>query len=285
MSITLKDIVERTTDLPTFSVSALEVMKAADSATARAEDLADILSRDQALSARVLRLSNSAFYGLSRRVTSLNESVVVLGTRTIKNLAMVAATYPWMSKPLKGYGLEPKQLWFHSFGTAIGAQLVAKLSRKCDDQTAFTAGLLHDIGKVALCVWIDDKLKAIIYYAEREGITFDEAERKILGYDHCQVGEQLGINWNLPEEIVSAIRFHHSPDECEPTCPVVDCVHIGVYLTKALGLGLGGDGLQYKLSDNSFERLGIKPHDLDNLTDNFVVTYEKYEAMFEDLAA
>ncbi len=285
MSITLKDIVERTTDLPTFSISAIEVMKAADSATVRSGQIAEILSRDQALSARVLRLANSAFYGLSRRVTSLNESVVVLGTRTVKNLAMVAATYPWMSKPLKGYGLEPKQMWYHSFGTALGAQLVAKVSRKCDDQTAFTAGLLHDVGKVALCVWIDEKLKAIIYYAEREGITFDEAERKILGYDHCQVGEQLAINWNLPEEIVKAVRYHHSPDDCDPTSPIVDCVHLGGYMTMTMGIGLGGDGLQYTLSQNSLARLGIKPESISELTDEFLIAYEKYEALFEEIAA
>jgi putative nucleotidyltransferase with HDIG domain len=210
---------------------------------------------------------------------------VILGTKTIKNLAMVAATYPWMSRPLKGYGLAPKQLWFSAFGTALGAQMIAKLSRKCDDQTAFTAGLLHDVGKVALAVWIDEKLRAIVYYAEREGITFDEAERKILGYDHCQVGEALANNWNLPEEIVQAVRWHHEPDSCEPTNPVVDCVHLGGYLTMAMGLGIGGDGLQYRLCEGSFNRLGIQPDELDELTDNFVVSFEKYEAMFEELAA
>lgn len=285
MSITLKDIVDRTTDLPTFSVAALEVMRAADSSTARAEQIAEILSRDPSLSARILRLSNSAFYGLSRKVTTLQESVVILGMRTVKNLSMVAATYPWMSKPLKGYGLEPKAMWFNSFGTAIGAQLVAQLSRKCDDQTAFTAGLLHDVGKVALCVWIDEKLKAIIHYAEREGIPFDEAERKILGYDHCEVGAHLAQNWNLPEPIVQAVRYHHSPDACEPTSPIVDCVHVGGYLTMTMGFGLGGDGLQYKLSENCFKRLCIEPDNLDEITDNFVTAYEKHEALFEEFAA
>ncbi|HXH60916.1 MAG TPA: HDOD domain-containing protein [Fimbriimonadaceae bacterium] len=283
--ITLDDIVSRTSDLPTFSASALEVMRQADSATARAESLAEIISQDQSLSARVLRLANSAYYGLERKITNLPEGVVVLGTRTIKNLAMVAATYPWMSRPLRGYGLEPKQLWHHSFGTALGSQLIAKMSGKCDDQTAFTSGLLHDIGKVALCVWIDEKLRAIVYYAEREGITFDEAERKILGYDHCEVGERLAENWNLPEDVMLAIRYHHSPSDCPTHNPLVDCVHIGGYVTMSMGFGLGGDGLHYRLDSGCFDRLQIKLEDLDEITDNFVLMYEKYESMFLELAA
>jgi len=285
VTITLDDIVSRTTDLPTFSAAALEVMRLADSSTSKAEDIAEVLARDQALSVRVLRLSNSAYYGVSKTVTSLSEGVVVLGMRTVKNLCMVAATYPWMSNAVDGYELGPMQLWNHSFGTALGAQTVAKLCGKCDPQLAFTAGLLHDIGKVALSIWMEKKLKAIIVYAEREGISFDAAERKVLGYDHCEVGEHLGLKWNLPEPILLAIRYHHSPDDCKEYHPVVDCVHLGNYLTMAMGFGLGGDGLQYSLAESCFERLEIKPDDLDQITDNFVVAYEKYEAMFQDLAA
>lgn len=283
--ITLDDIVSRTTDLPTFPAAALEVMRLTDSATCKAADVADVLARDQALSVRVLRLSNSPYYGVAKTVTSLSEGVVLLGMRTVKNLAMVAATYPWMSKPVTPYGLGPMELWNHSFGTALGAQTVAKLCGKCDSQLAFTAGLLHDIGKVALSIWMDKKLKAIVLYAESEGIPFDAAERKVLGYDHCEVGEHLGRKWNLPDEILLAIRYHHAPDDCEEYHPVVDCVHLGNYLTMAMGFGLGGEGLQYALADSCFERLEIKPDDLDQITDNFVVGYEKYEAMFQELAA
>lgn len=285
LSITLDDIVSRTTDLPTFSAAALEVMKMADSSTTRAQDIARTVSQDQAMSVRVLRLANSAFYGMSRKVSSLPEAVVVLGMRTVKNLAMVAATYPWMSKPLKGYDLAPMQMWHHSFGTALAAQLLAGKSRKCDEQLAFTAGLLHDIGKVALSLWIGEKLKAILYYAEREGISFDEAERKILGYDHTQVGEHLGKSWNLPDEVLLGIRWHHEPELCEPYHAVVDCVHLGSAMAMSMGLGIGGDGLQYKFSDGCYVRLGISPEQMDSLTSEYVEHFKKYESLFQAMAA
>ncbi|MEX2242609.1 MAG: HDOD domain-containing protein [Fimbriimonadaceae bacterium] len=284
-SITLEDIVSRTSDLPTFSAAALEVMRMADSSTSRAQDIARIVSQDQAMSVRVLRLANSAFYGMSRKVSSLPEAVVVLGMRTVKNLAMVAATYPWMSKPLKGYDLAPMQMWHHSFGTALAAQTLAARTRKCDDQLAFTSGLLHDVGKVALSLWIGEKLKAIVYYAEREGMPFDEAERRILGYDHTEVGEHLGKNWNLPEEVLLGIRWHHEPESCEPYHPVADCVHLGSTISMAMGIGLGGDGLHYTFSEGCYSRLGLRPDDTDSISADYVDAFKKYETMFAAMAA
>ena len=249
------------------------------------DKIAAIIGSDTDLTSRLLRLANSAYYGMPRQIVQLSESVVVLGMRTVKNLAVVAAAYPWMSKALNGYGLGPEEMWNHSFGTALGAKTIAALSKRCDPDSAFTAGLLHDIGKVALNVWIGSKLKAIVYYAEREGIAFDAAERRILGFDHTEVGEYLGRNWNLPEEVVAAIRYHHCPNDAEPPLPIIDCVHIGGYLTMTMGFGLGGDGLRYELFSECFERLEIEPDDLDRITDNFVVAYEEYESMFKELAS
>ncbi len=283
-TITLDDIVQRTGDLPSLPAAALKVMREADSSTSTAAGIAKILAQDQALAVRVLRLANSAYYGLQRKVTNLQESVVVLGMRCVKNLCLVAATYPWMSKRLTGYGLGPKDLWTNSFGTALGAQLVARLSGKCDPDQAFTAGLLHDVGKVALSVWLEDKTALIVEYANRAQVPFDSAERRILGYDHCEVGEHLGRMWNLPEELILAIRYHHAPDLCDPTSPLVDCVHIGNYLTLSMGFGLGGDGLHYAFSPACFVRLGLQPEALDEITDTFVVGYEEYETLFQELA-
>lgn len=284
-TITIQDIVSRTTDLPTIPAAAIKVMKETQKSDSNAASVAKILSTDQALSARVLRLANSAYYGLSRRVGDLQESVVILGMRSVKNLATVAATYPWMSKPLTGYSLGPEEMWRHSFGTAVGAQLVATKSGKIAPDVAFTAGLLHDLGKAALSIWLESKIAAIKLYASREQIPFDLAERKVLGYDHCQVGAYLAQNWNLPEEIELAALYHHRPDEAPGNHPVVDCVHIGDYLTTTMGFGLGGDGLHYAFSSKSLERLGLQEKDLDKLTDDFVEGYEAYETLFNELRA
>jgi putative nucleotidyltransferase with HDIG domain len=205
--------------------------------------------------------------------------------RTVKNLAMVASTYPWMNKPLPGYGLGPSELWTNSFATAVGAQEVARLTRKAPDDVAFTAGLLHDLGKVALSIWLENKLQAIFHYAKRENIGFDEAERKVLGYDHAEVGEHLGHSWNLPEEICTVIRYHHHPSQSPESQAIVDCVHVGNWLALTMGFGVGGDGLLYEFDESSLFRLGINVSSLDEITDSFVTGFEQYEKLFKETVA
>jgi len=284
-TITIEEIVSRTSDLPSIPAAALRLVRETESSEANAGSIGELLATDQALTVRVLRLANSPYYGLARRVNELGDAVVVLGLKTIKNLAMVASTYPWMIRPIPGYCLGPNELWTHAFATAVGSQQIAILSKKAREEVCFTAGLLHDVGKVALSVWIENKIQAILYYSQREEIPFDEAERRVLGFDHTQVGEHLCRQWNLPEDMCLAARYHHSPQKCETPNSVVDCVHVGNYLASCMGFGLGGDGLQYAFDESSLVRLGIKAEDLDQITDSFVDGYEKYEAMFQEVAA
>lgn len=284
-TITIDQIVAKTTDLPTIPAAAIKVMRETQLSSASAATVAKIIVTDQALSARVLRLANSAFYGLSRRIVDLPEAVVVLGMKTVKNLALVAGTYPWMQRPVTGYCLGPSEMWRHAFGTAVASQLIATASRKAPEDVAFTAGLLHDLGKVALSVWIEEKLGAILLYAGREGIAFDEAERRVLGYDHCQVGFHLATSWNLPEEICEAALHHHAPSQAKDHQNVVDCVHVGDYICSAMGFGLGGDGLSYRFDESSLTRLGLTAESLDKLTDEFIEKFEEYESLFKEIAA
>ena len=282
-NLTLQDIVEKTGDLPTIPAAALAVMREADSATGTASTVAGHLAQDQALTTRVLRLSNSAYYGLQRQVMDLQEAVVVLGMRSVKNLAMVAATYPWLSKPLKGYGLGPKEMWTHAFGVAIGAQLVAKRARLQEVEAMFTAGLVHNMGKVALSIWLENKIPAMLALAARENLTFDQVERKLLGYDHAQVGAYMAEQWNLPKPLIEAIRYHHQPHECTTQNPIVDCVHIGDFLTMSMGYGLGGDGLRYDFDESSLERIGLNADIFDELAAQFVDAVQQYEQLFADM--
>lgn len=283
--LTLDEIVARTTDLPTIPAAALRVLQETESSTSTASSVAQILGTDQALSAKVLRLSNSAYYGLSRRVSNLSEAVVVLGMRAVRNLAIVASSYPWMNKPIPGYELGPKEMWQHSFGVAVGAQLIAKRGNVPDDEGAFTAGLLCDMGKAALSVWFENKTAKMLALAQQTSQPFCAVERMLLGYDHAEVGAHLAQRWNFPENMVRAIRYHHEPSACEKHDQIVDCVHVGDYLTTLLGLGLGGDGTQYSLDNEALVRLGVSPDDIDEIADEFAGRYESYETLFAELNA
>lgn len=283
--LTLQEIIAKTTDLPSIPKAAIQVIQHCERNSTSAGSIAELSAQDQALSIRVLRLANSAYYGLSRQVSDLQEAVVVLGVRSVKNLALIASTYPWMSDPLKGYCLGPMQMWTHSFGTAMGAQLIAKRAKLSRDDTAFTAGLLHDLGKVALSIWLENRIGPMIALAKRDDLTFDEAERKVLGFDHTQVGEHLAESWNLPSSLVHAIRYHHDPNSCVEDQEIVDCVHLADYLTMTLGYGIGGDGLHYRIYDEPFRRLNLMPSDLDAIADGLDEAFANYSEALEELVA
>jgi len=282
-TLKLEDIVKRSQDLPTLPEAALAVMREADDPHVNARTVAQHIARDQALTARVLRLANSAYYGLSRQVTDLQEAVVLLGMRAVRNLAVVAATYPWMSRPLTGYMLEPKAMWKHSFGVAVASQLIAKHTKATDPDLAFTCGLLHNVGKVAMSVWLDRKIGAMLSLAQRDNLAFDEVERKLLGYDHAEVGQYLCELWNLPVVVSNVNRYHHHPNQMERPDPTVDCVHVADYMTMSLGLGLGGDGLRYDFYPDVLERLNIRQEDIDMLTEEFLTSYEAYEKLMAEM--
>jgi putative nucleotidyltransferase with HDIG domain len=282
-TLTLEDIVNKTPDLPTIPAAALAVVRETESATGNANTVASHLAQDQALTARVLRLSNSAYYGLQRQVMDLQEAVVVLGMRSVRNLAMVAATYPWLTKPLKGYCLGPKEMWTHAFGTAVGAQLIASKAKLAESDRMFTAGLLHNIGKVALSIWLENKIPAMLALATRDNLTFNQVERKLLGYDHAEVGAYMAEQWNLPKPLIQAIRYHHEPNECPDTNTTVDCVHIADFLTMSMGFGLGGDGLRYDFQEEALARLGLDATVFDELANGFVDSVCQYEELFQDM--
>lgn len=280
--LTLDTIVKNTPDLPAFPEAALAVMKETDSPTGTAQSVARILAQDSSLAVRVLRLANSAYYSLARRVMDVPEAVVVLGMRCVKNLALVAGTYPWMSRSLKGYAMGPSDLWAQSLCAACGARVIAEHTRKVSVDEAFTAGLLHNLGKVVLSVWLENRSSLVLGFDERDNSAFDELERQILGFDHTEVGEKMAESWNLPTQLIHVIRHHHAPSELDPAEPLVDCVHVADYFSMCLGYGLGIDGMRYAIDPLAFERLGLSEDTIDKLLAETAEAYERHEKLFEE---
>ncbi|HWD38037.1 MAG TPA: HDOD domain-containing protein [Fimbriimonas sp.] len=283
--LTLSDIVRKTSDLPSSPNVALAAMRYATDPDASAAGMAKIICQDSSLVVRVLRLANSAFYGLQREVVNVSDAVVMLGLRTVRHLALLASTYPWMTRPLPGYGLGPREMWIHSLSVGVGAQVVAEKSGRVNPDLVFTAGILHDLGKTALSVWLDNKVNAMARLAELQETTFDVIERKVLGFDHQDVGAYMGEAWNLPKPLVMAIRTHHRPLETTEYAEVVYCVHVADYLSRAMGLGIGGDSMSYDFKEETLFGLHLSYSQMDQLADEMLDRYEKQERLFEVMAA
>jgi putative nucleotidyltransferase with HDIG domain len=266
----LQQLVQTIRDLPALPEVVVRVMRMAEDPRSDTQSIARVIATDQAMAARVLKLANSAFYGLPRRVSTLSEAVVILGLRTIKNLAIAASTFELLNREVAGYWLQRGELWRHSLACAIGAQWIARKVRLPVIEEAFVAGLLHDIGKVAINLFVREQFDQIMERALQDRIPFVEAEQMVLGFNHAMAGGLIAEKWNLPPSLVSVIRYHHQPSSAPDRLPMVSAVHLADILSITMGIGIGGDGLYYTLEEGTLAMFGLEQADIDELCEHIV---------------
>lgn len=283
--LSLDYILKQTSDLPVFSPTVQEVIRAADRSTSSAHDVAKALRGDQGLAIKILRLANSSWYGLSRSTDCLEQAVVMLGMKGIRSLAIAASSYSWLSRELPGWGIGPEQLWTHSASVALAAQQLARRSKLADPDLALTSGLLHDIGMVALSMSLQTKTMAIKAYAQREKMTFPQVEQKVLGFDHCQVGAGLAEAWGMPERIVEAIRWHHEPGKASEYFGLAAVIHGAVHLADDLGYGLSRSGFEFSPCPVALKAVGLTVRVKKELADNLKQDMEEYQRLFKERTA
>lgn len=283
--LTLDRILDETSDLPTMPQATLAVMRESQSSTSTAHSVAKYLAQDQALTARVLRLANSAFYGMQRQIATPEEAVVILGMRAVRNLALIASTYNWMAKAMGSYTYEPQEFWEHSLSTAVAAQVISSKVSPGSSDVAFTCGLLHDIGKAALNAWFENHPINLMAVANTLSVPVERAEKRILGFDHQEVGAGMAERWNLPKVIVESIACHHSPSDCFPHNPINDIVHVADYMSSTGHIGTGGGGVRFSLDPAALARLELTEENLAELSEEFEEVYERYDKLFEEKEA
>lgn len=222
-------------------------------------ELAKVIQYDPGLTANVLQLANSAYFGWSRSITSVREAIARLGTHRIFQMVLCMSVAPLVRKPIRGYDMDAGGLWEHSIATAMCAEQLALALNHPEAEEAFTAGLLHDMGKVVLGTFVDVDDEPIKEIMASDGLSFNEAEYMVLGIDHAEVAGELLSAWNLPDNVVAAARWHHSPRQADKEHQaLVDLVHVADVLCINVGWGMGEDGLRYKLDEKANDRLGVK---------------------------
>lgn len=224
--------------VPPIAGAVMELLRSLDDENLDAAHLAKKIGHDPVLSARVLKIVNSPFYGVAGQVSSLQEAVMVLGFSSVRRLALAVSLNG--SFPARGIGeADPRRLWRHSFSVALCAQALARLVR-VDAESAFTAGLLHDIGRIAL-LSVEPARFAAVLAARADHPDLDAAETAVLGFTHAEFGARLLDRWHLPNSLVRAVEFHHQPDTA-PTSPLTDLTHMA-------------DHLAHAMADNTLEQL------------------------------
>ena len=257
-------VLSRVKELPALSATALRLAELARDDRSSAADFERVVRPDPALTANLLRVANSAYFGLRCRADSVRQAVTVLGVKRVSEVAAAVALAPVIPSHLPGYELEASAFWLHSVAVAVLAErLSLQLGLRCPELT-FTAGLLHDIGKLAIGAFVADDAPSILVRT-RGGLPFVAAEQAVLGVDHGQVGGLVAEAWSLPPAAAAAARWHHAPGAAPQDAPqaLIDLVHVADGLAHTLGLGADAGELARGVDAGVEERLGFRVRDLE----------------------
>jgi len=244
----MDEVLGQLTKLPAIPSVVQEVINSLSQDDLDSTVLTHKIGQDSALAARVLRVANSAFYGLTRQVCSIHEAIAVLGFSNVRSL-VISAGLVGSFAPVEGGVFDRKKFWSHSARVAALAKCLAKHSRQ-DQGIAFTAGLMHGIGQLALDVCAHDAFADALQQAATSGRGLIETEQNMLGFDHAMIGAELSKRWNFPNTIVHAIRYHASPDQ-EPFEPVTGIVQMAWRLVEALDAGTGREAILSDFSETT----------------------------------
>jgi putative nucleotidyltransferase with HDIG domain len=233
----LESLIARTGDLPAMPAIAVKVMEMVGDPSTSANDLQAVISHDQALTTKVLKIANSAMFGVSRDISTLSHAIMILGFSTIRSIVLATSTKSiYLKFPSIGV-FTAKLLWDHSLGTAMFSRSIAGELHSINEEEAFIAGLLHDVGKTVINLNFADKYEDVIKAVYNDGVGFREAEFQHLGFAHTQVGSLVLRKWNLSRSLEDAVLHHHTPDESEGNATLTAVVSFANDFCKKVGIG------------------------------------------------
>jgi len=242
-------------DLPNLITELTELEAQPDTSTA---DMARLISSDAELSARVLRLVNSPFYGFSRPINNIANALVLLGINIIKSLILSSSIFELMQKTAPG-------LWRHSLATAVTANIIASSLELDDAEEITTAALLHDVGKVVVIVYLMDDYENILARKVQKDISSCDVERSLLWTDHAEIGAWLVQKWLLPAKLQEAIGHHHDVENSVEYRMATSVVHYANTLATARGLGFSGDKQVMSIDEVARQTLVLPDYMLSNI--------------------
>lgn len=280
----VKRVVSNIRNLPTPPIVFHQIQKVISDPEVSAGHIAGILAEDPAMSVKVLKLTNSAFYGLSREVDSVKQAVVIVGMEAIKNLVLSASVLDMFRGKSVDQDFQ-ESYWRHSLAAGCCCRILARRIRSrgfVDPDAAFSSGLLHDIGKMVVSCFLPDEHSQLMQERKSDHTTVDyEIEERVLGYTHAQIGGFLAKQWKLPQRLGDAITFHHHPQLNDSEDPLVYLVHFGNYLAKKTFYNADNTYLIGSLQPGVMEYLQVSDDDLGNFNEVLREEYLKAETFMQ----
>jgi len=282
MNMELNQLIMNANDLPTIPIVATKVLQLIENETTTSEDLAKVVSSDAAVAARILKISNSSFFGCKRKIQTLPHAIMMLGYNTLKSLVLAAS----IKQVSKSYGLTEKMLWEHSFGAAVAARIIASATQQINNEEAFLGGLFHDIGKTIMNNADSRQFQLVMQKCYNENISFQEAEQEFYPYSHADVGGLVIEKWNFPEMLMKAILEHHRfnfEEDEDPYQVSLTCI-VGLANLFCHKTGLGQREPEHSLvlhETTPARTLNLDEEQITIMLDTFETVYAQDKSFFD----
>ncbi len=241
----MDQILQSAERLPPFPGVIQRALQLIEDPQSSAQSLVEVLQFDPSITAQVLKLCNSAFSGLRRKISSLREALVLIGFDPLMEILLSEESARFLKDPCKGYDLAQGDLWKHSVACALLSRIISERFNQDATLLLFTAALLHDIGKMILGQFVGNYFEQIRSVTVEKKVSFTEAEKEILGMDHAELGGKVAENWKFPKTIILSIRYHHSPSQTPEEREAVELISLCDVVALMTGIGGGADGLAY----------------------------------------
>lgn len=246
--------------LPTLPSALVEMNRMLEDSNISTEQIAELISKDQVLSAKVLKMVNSPIYGFPGRISSVHHALVLLGFNVVRGLLLSTSVFENLPAHMN-------KLWDHSMATSLASAEIARILKYSDPGEFAVAGLLHDIGKVVIEVQLPEASSQVRKLIKNQDLNIRQAEEEILGFRHDKVNEWLGNIWRLPLVLREGITYHHNPQAAPNYPEIAACVQLGDFLARVFQQGSGGDDQVPEISPQTFKMLGLNQHVLVQVLD------------------
>ena len=270
--------------LPTLPEVIQKVVSLVQDERTSARDLGNLISYDQAISSRLLKVANSAYYGFSRKVSTIQHAIVVVGFEEVKSLSLSITVFDSVKGTNYDSFLTQDEFWKHSAGCSLAARIICKKLGRIDAEIAFTASLLHDIGKLILDNFFSREYKMVLEKAQGDGVTLVEIEKELLGFTHADVGMWLCHRWKLPPSLASSIGYHHQVEEVDQKYILMtSIVHLADIICKKANIGSSGNKTIPPFQKVAKEKLCIEEDQIDHMIIELQNEGEKVQAFISSI--
>jgi putative nucleotidyltransferase with HDIG domain len=256
-TIQARDLKSVVKEVPTLPIVYQQLFSKMSDPNVSVPQLADVVSRDQSLAAKILKLVNSAFYGYKKEITTISRAMVILGFRTVRNAALAISVFDYVSGAVEDSRFPVEDFWKHSLCTASICKVLGQKAGVMQQEETFVAGLLHDIGKMIMMKYFPEDFGEVCGYAVDNQKSWSEAEDAILNIGHSSVARAVLRSWNFPATLVEAVQFHHTISSGASHPTLVALTNVADWMSYQLEMGAPSSRVASECDGWSLKELGL----------------------------